>query len=233
LTQLSENAQALVEGTAISGASVSYVPLPEATIAVPGSVGVFNLSAGEELKPFSNSAPVTGFQFFVESLASHLSASLSIPLEIVLMRFNQNYSASRAALMLFWRVVQIWREELVSDFLNVVFENWLAGEIASGRVQAPGWTDPRMRAAWLKNQWIGAPMPNIDPTKTAAADQLYAQLGAQTLDRIALNYNGSSGKMNRIKLAREFKELPQPPWSIIPFGGSSGTPAKGGNNAGT
>jgi lambda family phage portal protein len=214
---LSEQAQSLVEGTGISSEDVvDYVALPEATIKVPGSVGVFNLSEGEELKPFTNSSPVASFNEFITSLASHLSASLSIPLEVVLMRFNQNYSASRAALILFWRVAQIWREEMASDFLNVVYENWLAGEIASGRISAPGWSDPRLRGAWLKNQWIGAPMPNIDPTKTAAADQMYAEMGAQTLDRIALNLNGSSGKSNRVKLRREYAELPPAPWKNKP-----------------
>jgi len=211
---MSTQAQELVEGTGISSTEdvVDYVALPEATVKTPGSVGVFNLSEGEELKPFSNSSPSTGFDAFVTSLASHLSASMSIPLEVVLMQFNQNYSASRASLILFWRIAQIWREEMVSDFLNVVYENWLAGEIGAGRIQAPGWSDVRLRSAWLKCQWIGAPMPNIDPSKSAAADQLYAQMGAQSLDRIALNYNGSSGKANRAKLAREYSELPIPPW---------------------
>jgi capsid protein len=106
--------------------------------------------------------------------------------------------------------------------LNVVYENWLAGEIAAGRVAAPGWSDARMRAAWLKNQWIGAPMPNIDPTKTANADMLYAEMGAQTLDRVALNYNGSSGKANRAKLRREYSELPPAPWK--PAAAPAGTP---------
>jgi len=231
LTQTSDNGAQLITGTALE-AAVSYTSLPEATVNVPGSMGVFNLNAGEEIKPFSNTAPVTGFHEFTESIAAQLSASLSIPLEAVLMRFNQNYSASRAALMLFWRVVQIWREELVSDFLNVVYENWLAGEIAAGRVIAAGWENPRRRAAWLKSQWVGAPMPNIDPTKTAAADQLYAQLGAQTLDRIALNFNGSSGKSNRAKLKKEFAELPSPPWSAIPFGGGPSNPEKAPSSPG-
>lgn len=210
---ISPQAQAIAEENNIDPADlVKYIAMPEATIAVPGSVGVFNLSEGEELKPFVSSAPLETFGNFVSTLATHISASLSIPLEVVLMKFGQNYSASRAALILFWRVAQIWREEMVSDFLNLVYENWLAGEIASGRISAPGWSDPRLKEAWLKNNWVGAPMPNIDPAKTAKADQLYAEMGAQTLDRIALNHNGSSGKANRAKLRREYEELPSAPW---------------------
>lgn len=192
---------------------VKYIPIPEATLATPGSVGVFNLQEGEELKPFGQTAPADSFNTFVESFTSYLAASMSIPIEVLLMKFNQNYSASRGALILFWRVAQIWRSELSSDLLNPVYEEWLAGEIAAGRVKAPGWNDPRLRAAWLCNNWIGAPMPNIDPMKTAVADQRYAELGAQTLDRISRNLNGSSGKANRAKLAREFTELPPSPFN--------------------
>jgi len=191
---------------------LSYVPIPEATFNAPGSVGVFNLMEGEDLKPFNDSAPVQEFGNFVNAFTSHLAASMSIPLEVVLMQFNANYSASRAALILFWRVAQIWRAELASDLLNPVFESWLSGEIASGRVIAPGWSDPRIRNAWLHSTWSGVPMPNIDPQKTAKADQLYVEMGAQTLQDVAQNLNGSEIETNKSQLARELENLPTPPW---------------------
>jgi lambda family phage portal protein len=192
--------------------TVKYTPMPEATITKPGSVAVFSLNSGEDLRPFESTAPVEDYDKFVHAFTSYLSASLSMPIEVLLMKFGSNYSASRAALILFWRVAQIWRHEMEADFLNPVFEAWLSEEIAAGRVVAPGWTNPRLRAAWLKCTWIGSPMPNIDPMQTARADQLYASLGAQTLDRVARNLDGSSGKANRRKLAREYAELPDPPW---------------------
>jgi lambda family phage portal protein len=208
----STQAQELAEENNVPVDTVNYVQLQEATFNQPGAVGVFNLNEGEELKPFANTAPADGFEKFLNAVASHLSASLSIPLEVVLMKFNQNYSASRAALILFWRVAQIWRDEMASDFLNPVYENWLAGEIAAGRIQAPGWSDPRLREAWLKNNWIGAPMPNIDPMRTAKAEQLYVEMGAVDLDRTAQDLNGTSGKANRAKLRRQLEELPAVPW---------------------
>lgn len=207
------------------GDLVRYIELQEAAFGVPGSTGVFNLREGEELKSFDNTAPVTSYGDFLFTIATHLSASLSMPVEVVLMKFGENYSASRAALLLFWRVAQVWRDELASDFLNIVYENWLAGEIAAGRIFAPGWSDPRMREAWLKNSWIGSPMPNIDPMRTAKADKEYVEMGAQDLDRVAQNLNGTSGKANRAKLARQFAELPSPPWS-------KNNPSNDGNTGG-
>ena len=55
-------------------------------------------------------------------------------------------------------------------------------------------------------------MPNIDPIKTANADRAYVEMGAQTLDDVARNYNGSSGKANRSKNKRQYEELTSPPW---------------------
>lgn len=192
---------------------VSFSEIPEARMDVPGSTGIFNLQAGEELKSFENTAPSETFNSFVDGFTSYLAASMGMPIEVLLMRFNSNYSASRAALLLFWRVAQVWREEMASDFLNPVYEIWLAEEIAAGRIICPGWSNPRMRAAWVNVHWIGAPMPNIDPEKTAKAEMLYTELGATTLDRIARDHNGSSGSANRAKLKREIQELSIPPWS--------------------
>jgi lambda family phage portal protein len=205
---------------------VKFSNMPEATFDVPGSVGVFNLQEGEDLKPFEHSAPVDKYDTFVDAFFKHLSASMSMPAEVALMRFEQNYSASRGALTLFWDVVKIWRKEMESDFLDPVYESWLSEEIAAGRIQAPGWSDPVMRQAWLNAWWAGKPMPNIDPMKTAKADQLYVEMGAQTLDDVAENFNGSSGKANRAKITREFEELPESPFAKKGTPGNPGATGK-------
>lgn len=204
---------------------VSYSALPEVTLDTPGSVGVFNLKEGEDLKAFDQTAPSDSYEAFVNAFTSYLAAANSMPLEVLLMKFEKNFSASRASLILFWRVACIWREEMAADYLNPIYEMWLSEEIAAGRVLAPGWADPRLKAAWLNSRWIGSPMPNIDPSKTAVADKAYIEMGAQTLDRVSRNLNGSSGAANRAKLAKELSELPPVPWSK---GGAS----EGMNNGG-
>jgi len=207
------------EAAAVCTEPVRFFPVPQVNLSVPGSVGVFNLQEGEDLKPFQDTSPLPQYPEYMDAVASYLSASMSMPLERVKMQFGQNYSASRAALILWDRIRLIWENELDSDALSPIYAMWIAGEIAAGRISAPGWSDPRLRAAWLAHGWISAPMPNIDPQKTAKADQTYVTLGAQTLDRVARNLNGSSGKANRAKLAREFDELPVPTWQPKPEGG--------------
>lgn len=197
--------------------------VPEATMATPGGMFITSLNKGEDLGTLNVTAPAESFDKFVDAFTGYLSASMGMPLEVLLMKFNANYSASRGALILFWRVVQIWRAEMAADYLNPTYEAWLSEEIAAGRVVAPGWSDPRLKQAWLTNSWIGSPMPNIDPKRTADADRTYLELGAQTLDRVARNLNGSSGASNRAKLTREYAGLPLPPWSPVTVVGTSGT----------
>lgn len=202
----------IADGDQTAAEAVKYCPLPEAAINQPGSVGVFNLMEGEDLKAFQGTAPAASYPEFVDAFTSHLAASMSIPVEVVLMKFEQNYSASRASLILFWRVANRWREEMDADYIAPIYEMWLANEIGMGRIQAPGWSDPQLRAAWTAHRLIGSPMPNIDPMRTAKADQVAVEMGTTTLGRLARDHNGSDGKANRATLTRELQELPVPPW---------------------
>jgi capsid protein len=105
-----------------SGRPVNFQELPEATFTDPGSVGIFSAQAGEDVLPFKETAPSPNFDDFMLSFTSYLSASMSMPIEVVLMKFGENYSASRAALLLFWRVAVRWRKEMESDFLNPMLQ---------------------------------------------------------------------------------------------------------------
>lgn len=193
--------------------SVEYCAIPEADLRSPGSTAVFNLPKGSTLKPFENSAPGDSYDTFVDAFFSYLAASCSMPVEVALMKFNSNYSASRGALILAWRVAIIKRNEIDADFMYPIYEMWISEEIAAGRETAPGWSDPRLRAAWLSHDLIGSPIPNIDDIKTAKANLLNLQMNATDLNRVSRETNGSDAKSNMAKLARQMKQIIKMPWS--------------------
>ena len=195
---------------------INWDAMPEATITQPGSVLIGNLRRGDKIKYLQDTSPSQNFDAFIGSFFSSIAASTGWSIETVLKKFNNNYSASRATLILCWRVANIQRLEQNSDFDNPIYEMWLSEEIAAGRISAPGFSDPLLKAAWLNCEWSGVSMPNIDPAKTFAADLGYAQIGAHTLDDIARSHNGSSGKANRAKLKRQWEELPEPKLPIAP-----------------
>jgi lambda family phage portal protein len=195
--------------------------IPEATVEVPGSVMIMNAKRGDSLKPFAQNAPSDSFDKFVDAFMYYLSAATGIPLEVVLMRFSNNYSASRGTLILFWRTVMMWRDEWATDDGNPVFEMWLSEEIAAGRIQAPGFSDPRLRAAWLHCTWRGAPIPDIDPSKTAKARREYLSMALTTGEREARDLNGSDFESNKAQIEHEYEAEVPPPWEK-PSSGNGG-----------
>jgi lambda family phage portal protein len=203
---------------------VDWSVMPEATFNTPGSMLVGNLRRGDKMKFLQDTSPSASYDAFVGAFFSSICASTSWSIEVVLKKFSNNYSASRATLILCWREALRWREEMAADFLDPVYEAWLSEEIAAGRISAPGFSDPRLRAAWLCCEWAGAPMPAIDPLKSMQGSKLAVELGAESLDDVARDYNGSSGKANRAKLARQYSELPEPAWGWV--GGGSAQQAE-------
>lgn len=199
--------------------SLYYQPTPEATFTRPGSAILFGLDSDEDLQAFPNTSPTAEFGKFVDAFTSYLCSSFGIPIEVMLMKFSENYSASRASLILFWQTAKIWQDELAADFLNPIYEEFLTGEIASGRLMAPGWSDPMLRQAWLANNWIGVPMPSIDPSKDAKATELHLKYGLTTIDRESKNLNGSDAESNARKLTQEYRNLPLSPYNVKKPGG--------------
>ncbi len=195
------------------GERFTYQEVPEMTIKDPGSVGMVGLQQGDSFKTVETRGTGDTYESFLNTFVSYVTASNGMPLEVLLMKFNANYSASRASLVLFWRIAQRWREEMSSDWLNPIYKSWLGEEISSGRIKAPGWSDPVLRAAWLNNSWIGAPMPNIDPLKEAKAAKENLDMSATTQNRVARNLNGTSAKDNIAINNRMFPETPKAPWN--------------------
>jgi len=189
----------------------SYNPLD--VNLTPGGIGIFNSGAGEKIKSFESTAPSDSFESFMNAFISYLSAASSMPVEVLLLKFNSNYSASRAALVMFWRVAVLWRKELESDFLSVVYEAWLSEEIAAGRISARGWLDPVMRLAWLSADWTGSQMPVIDPGKQVRAARDAIEADISSTEREAQEYNGSSAAQNKEKNKTAFEDKGPAPWN--------------------
>ena len=196
----------------VTGEDYEYRQLREATFKESGSAIVIQPKGKQKLKSVPNTAPSDSYDSFMMSKITSLSAAVSMPVEVALMRFNSNYSASRAALIMYWTGVVMWRQEMATDLLNPAYEMWLSEEIAAGRIKAPGWSNPTLRAAWINSRWVGSSVPNIDPLKTAQAEKENVALGATTLKRVARNLNGSDYNANASTLAREMQRLNIPPW---------------------
>ena len=169
--------------------------LPEARFNNPG-VFLQSLTKGADIKFANANAPATGYDKFEASFIASLSAVSGMPREMVIMKFDSNYAANRATLLLAYRVTEIDRADNDAEFHNPLEEMWLAGEIAAGRISAPGWSDPRLRAAWLKSTWRGSGIPDIDPGKLAKARKDNLEVGSTNIERESQQHSGMSAADN-------------------------------------
>lgn len=177
-----------------------------------GGVVVQSLKAGEEVVSFDSKRPNVNFEAFVKAVTKHVSASVGIPIEVLEMSFNANYSASRASLLQFWTAVERWRASGASQFLNEIFEAWFGEEVKGGRINAPGYgkASAYVNRAWVNCGWMGAGKPSIDPLKEVNAVKIRQELGHTTGEREAIQYNNSDFAENARRLKIERELLGQP-----------------------
>ena len=195
-------------------AALGVSPLYEATFTQPGRTIINTLDGAEEIIFPKTTSPSTGFAEFEEEVWTHIATARGMSPEVLRLKFGNNYSASRAALLLWWINVEIWRAELVADFLSEIYEAWLSEELAAGRISAPGWSDPRLRAAWLDAAWHSLPLPHIDPKKEADAIKGFLDMSLTNQEREAIAHNGSSAEHNIAINKKLFPETPHAPWGL-------------------
>jgi len=191
-----------------TGTAYECREMPEVANLVPGSAFITNLDKQEKIKFLQNTAPGPQFDNFITSIMTYLSSAYSLPLEVVAMKFGQNYSASRAALLLAWATGKIEQAEIDADLMCDWYESWLSEEIAAGRSQCPGWADPRLKAAWLKHRLQGPPQPSINPRDDRGALEVDLKYGITTQEAAARQINGSSAKANIAKNKKMFPDTP-------------------------
>ena len=96
------------------------------------------------------------------------------------------------------------RALIVEQFCQPVYETWLAEAVALGRINAPGFfTDPAIRSAYCKAQWLGPVQGHLDPTKEVKADILAVQHGFKTHEQVTREYGGGDWNENVERLKDE------------------------------
>ena len=173
----------------------------------PGG-GIFQLLPNEKITFNDPKRPGTQFDPFTSCLAKYIGAALEIPADVLLKSYNSSYSASRAAMQDFWRMVAMTRDWFASDFCGQVYTEWLTEAVATGRVKAPGFfTDPRRRMAWLGHEWTGSAMPHLDPVKEANAMKTMTENGWLTHKQATTQLNGGDWEKNIAEAQAEAAKL--------------------------
>ena len=171
----------------------------------PGAV--IDLGEGEKANMVNPGRPNPNFDPFVIAVLKQIGAALEIPYEILIMAFSSNYSASRAAILEFFKVVKMYRAWFVADFCQPIYEEWLSEAVAKGRIKAPGFfADPIIKDAYCSAEWTGPSVGQLDPTKEVEAAEKRVQGGYSTREREARELTGTDFYKN-IKQRKREEEL--------------------------
>ena len=172
----------------------------------PGAI--YNMPPGkkiETINPLRNNA---AFKDFVETLFTISGAGVGIPKEVLVKKYESNYTAARGALLDFWREVRVYRTAFNNSFCQPVYEAWLAEAVATGRIEAPGFfDDPAIRQAWCGCMWIGASMGHVDPLKEVKAAQMRIKMHITTEEQEASEYNGNDWANNIRQRKKELSAI--------------------------
>lgn len=172
----------------------------------PGAV--IDLNEGEKAHDMNPGRPNANFGGFVEAICQQIGASLEIPYELLIKRFNSSYTASKGALEEAWKMFNMYRDWLATDFCQPVYEEWLTEAVAKGRIKAPGFfTDPVIRKAYCGAKWNGPAKGMLDPIKEATAAEKRVQNGFSTRSDETMQMTGTSYYNNIEQLKHEEKEL--------------------------
>lgn len=173
-----------------------------------GPGAVMDLNPGEKVHDSNPGRPNSNFSMFVEAICQQIGASLEIPYELLVKRFNASYTASKGALEEAWKMFRMYRAWLATDFCQPIYEEWLTEAVAKKRIDAPGFfTDPLIRKAYCKAEWNGPAKGMLDPVKEVTAAEKRVANGFSTRSSETMEMTGGDFYTNADQLKSEEKKL--------------------------
>lgn len=235
LKQFGEYTDAEVQAAVISAYFTVFVkgapdgssgPLPTSADAGPsngkaevklGAGAIIDLAEGEDVVIADPNRPNPNFDAFALAILRQVGVALEIPLELLIKHFTSSYTAGRAALEIAWQTFRRERSWTVKNLCQPFYE-WIIEEaILIGRLQAPGFfSDPAIRAAWLKSDWYGQTKISLDPKKDAEADTIDIGNHTKTRQQIVQERTGGDieSKIEQLgvesRMARDAGLIPEP-----------------------
>jgi len=215
--QLDKFAKSELEAAVITGNPCLFIESPyesslpgqtdydgkEKIFMTPG--GVVDLAPGESIKSPTPGRPNQQYEPFVRAKMLEISAALKIPLEVLLMNFSASFSASRAAFLMFKKVINEERAMFADKFCQPIFSIWLDNEVSQGRILINDYQNTSQ--IWKNVSWIGAAIGSIREADQLNAVEKKLQLGLSTKEKEVAELGHDYGEI-QTKLAREMKNQP-------------------------
>jgi len=168
------------------------------------------LQVGEKPSPYSTHGTDVNFGPFEAAIVASLAWCLETPPEILTLGFQNNYSASQAALQEYKIYLNKERPRFASEHCQNQFEEWFISELLMGKFLAGdflnAYQDPTRydeKRAWFMTDWNGAIKPSVDIVKQTSGYKTMTSEGWITNDRTARELTGTKFSKNIQRLAKE------------------------------
>ena len=177
---------------------------------------VMNLVPGSKVVSLANPNETTFNEFF-RAVFVAICASIDIPEEVALQKYEQNYSSSRAAINGWEHIVEVARKDFSDNFYKPFYRVWLEYMIYTKKInfdlffEVDKNNDLLAKEAILNARFTGKKMPHIDPLKEAKA--VRSMLGDNktaliSFEQAAENLGAGDWLQNYKKFLREREDIP-------------------------
>lgn len=168
------------------------------------------LQVGEEPVGFNSQGTDINFPAFEASIIHAIAWANEVPPEVLTLAFQNNYSASQAAINEFKQYInKIW-VVFGQNFCTPIYKEWLVSEALLGKISADGllesWGKPEQYdifGAWSRVLWYGSIKPTTDMLKATRGAQVLVQEGWSTNAHQARSLTGTKFSDNIAWLERE------------------------------
>lgn len=169
---------------------------------------IFEIEADGDVEMKSPGRPNPAFDPFFMGIVKQLAAALETPVEVLILHFESSYSASRAALEVFYLTVRRRRSWLISHWSQPAYEAWLFEQVARGRYDMPGFLDDEeIRLAWSSVQFRGDGKISLDPAREAKGLEIQEAHGWKTGREITAEMSGGDFDANVRRRGKEHRDF--------------------------
>lgn len=146
------------------------------TVAATTNKATYNMPQGSEMKALDSKSELHFKDFYTINI-DIVCACLEIPPDVAMSKYNENYSASRAAIKDWEHTNRVKRLKFANQFLKPIYAAFFHAEALKNKINAPGYVKAFLQQNWfvieayLKARWIGDPVPHIDPVKEVEAER--------------------------------------------------------------
>lgn len=196
----------------------------------------YNMPQGADMKALASKSELY-FRDFYEVNIDIICAAVEIPPDVAMSKYNNSYSASRAAIKDWEHTLDVKRGKFGFHFMQPIYNFWLDMEVLRGSITATGYLQARIADNWMavesyqKARFAGASVPHIDPEKEVNAQRLMLgpagdHIPLTTAEAATAALNGGDSEANRSQFSAELDDakrlgikLPEPVPALPPSSG--------------